>query len=73
MKRRYHIKYGNRLYLAYEDTHDSSWTHAVIEAMSFYTNDEADETLDRIKQNTGLYEARVVAESDIALTVENVP
>jgi len=69
----YHIKYGNRLYLAYEDIHKVLWTHNVNEAITLYTNDEANETLDQLRHETGLYEARVVDNSDIAIVVDDVP
>jgi len=69
----YYIKYGNRLYLAREDIHKVLWTHNVDEAITLYTHDDANETLDQLRQDTGLYEARIVEESVIALTAESVP
>jgi len=69
--RRYHIKYGNRLYLMISKD-DFSWTHCIPYARSG-TLKLMTERLAELKKDTGLYEARVVAESDIALTVENVP
>jgi len=66
----YYIKYGNRLYLA-GDT-GLIWTHDIRDADSF-TLIAAQCRILEVKQDTGLYEARIVAESDIALTVESVP
>ena len=68
----YYIKYGNRLYLAREDIQDSSWTHDIGDA-DLFTLREAQCRILELKQDTGLYEARIVPESDIALTVESVP
>jgi len=67
----YYIKYGNRLYLMI-DKGDFSWTHLIPYAKSG-TLELMTKRLAELKQDTGLYEARIVEESDIALTVESVP
>ena len=69
----YYIKYGNRLYLMAEiDKGEFMWTHLIPYARSG-TLKLMTERLAELKKDTGLYGARVVAESDIALTVESVP
>lgn len=66
----YHIKYGNLLYLAYGNVWQ--WTHDTREA-DYFTMEGAQIRILDLKQDTGLYEARIVAESDTAIIVENVP
>jgi len=69
----YHIKYGNRLYLAVEDIHNVLWTNDMNKAITFLNLDDASEVLDQIKKDTGLYEASIVLESEDSIVVDNVP
>ena len=69
----YYIKYGNRLYAAETDGTTPLWTTEISKALSYNFKSMAEICLEHIKATQGLYEARVVPESEIGLTVESVP
>ena len=69
----YYIKYGNRLYLADLLKLGPVWTTYLFEAKRYGDINQAQKTLDYVAVGQGLYEARIVEESDIDLTVESVP
>ena len=66
----YYIKYGNRLYLTGDIA--PTWTDNIKDA-EILTLQEAQVRILEVKEDTGLYEARIVEESVIALTAESVP